>query len=107
MVPGLGFLYSGLARRKSALSMLWITMATMSVVVIQVCECEWKKENDSLIWSKYYLFGYSLAFSEYTNDPFIGDWHKFALTNTMAKPSVGSPLVPDLLYAMFQVRNSC
>merc|ERR1711881_708256 len=26
MVPGLGFLYSGLARRKSALSLLWVAI---------------------------------------------------------------------------------
>lgn len=35
MVPGLGFLYSGLARRKSALSMIWACMMSMSVINFQ------------------------------------------------------------------------
>ena len=33
MIPGLGFLYSGLARRKSALTMLWITSAYRALFV--------------------------------------------------------------------------
>ena len=32
MVPGLGFLYSSLARRKSTLSMMWACMGTGSVI---------------------------------------------------------------------------
>ncbi|KAG9560370.1 hypothetical protein KCU77_g12996, partial [Aureobasidium melanogenum] len=32
MIPGLGFLYSGLARRKSALSMIWACMASCSII---------------------------------------------------------------------------
>ncbi|KAF5683146.1 ammonium permease, partial [Fusarium globosum] len=35
MVPGIAFLYSGLARRKSALSMLWVVMMSFSVIVFQ------------------------------------------------------------------------
>ncbi|KAK6430079.1 low affinity high capacity ammonium permease, partial [Oleoguttula sp. CCFEE 5521] len=35
MVPGLGFLYSGLARRKSALSMIWACMGSFSIITFQ------------------------------------------------------------------------
>lgn len=86
MVPGLGFLYSGLARRKSALSMIWACMASCSVITFQ-----------------WYFWGYSLAFSQYATNGFIGDLKKFGLMNTLAAPSPGSPLVPDLLYAFYQV----
>lgn len=87
MVPGLGFLYSGLARRKSALSMIWACMASCSIITFQ-----------------WYLWGYSLAFSQYATNGFIGDLRKFGLMNTLAEPSPGSPLIPDLLYAFYQVR---
>lgn len=86
MVPGLGFLYSGLARRKSALSMIWACMASSSVITFQ-----------------WYFWGYSLAFSNYASNGFIGDLKKFGLQNTLGQPSQGSPLVPDLLYAFYQV----
>jgi len=87
MVPGLGFLYSGLARRKSALSMIWACMASTTVVTFQ-----------------WYFWGYSLGFSSYATNGFIGDLKKFGLMNTLAAPSPGSPLIPDLLYAFYQVR---
>jgi len=87
MVPGLGFLYSGLARRKSALSMIWACMASCSVITFQ-----------------WYFWGYSLAFSQYATNGFIGDLKKFGLMNTLAAPSPGSPLIPDLLYAFYQMQ---
>lgn len=87
MVPGLGFLYSGLARRKSALSMIWACMGSMSVITFQ-----------------WYFWGYSLAFSREGTSGFIGDLNHFGLINTLGHPSPGSPLVPELLYAFYQVR---
>lgn len=36
MIPGVGFFYSGLLRRKNALSMLWLSMVTLAVVSFQV-----------------------------------------------------------------------
>jgi Amt family ammonium transporter len=86
MVPGLGFLYSGLARRKSALSLLWACMMAMTVINFQ-----------------WYFWGYSLAFSQYGTSGFIGDLSKFGLMKTLGAPSPGSPLIPDLLYAFYQV----
>ena len=88
MIPGLGFLYSGLARRKSALTMLWVTMASFSVITFQ-----------------WYFWGYSLAFSAQGTSGFIGDLKHFGLTNTLGAPSPGSPLIPELLYSFYQVLN--
>jgi Amt family ammonium transporter len=86
MIPGLAFLYSGLARRKSALSMIWAVMASASVITLQ-----------------WYLWGYSLAFSTTATNGFIGNLDQGALKNVLARPSPGSPLVPELLYAFYQV----
>ena len=36
MIPGVGFFYSGLARRKSALSLIWLSLMSISVVSFQV-----------------------------------------------------------------------
>ncbi|KAK2740235.1 hypothetical protein FQN55_008961 [Onygenales sp. PD_40] len=87
MVPGLGFLYSGLARRKSALSMIWACMGSMSVVCFQ-----------------WYFWGYSLAFSPTATNGFIGNLRNFGLMKTLGDPSPGSPLVPGLLYAFYQMQ---
>lgn len=86
MIPGLGFLYSGLARRKSALTMIWVTMASFSVITFQ-----------------WYFWGYSLAFSAQGKSGFIGDLKHFGLMNTLGAPSPGSPLIPELLYSFYQV----
>jgi ammonia channel protein AmtB len=36
MIPGVGFFYSGLLRRKNALSMIWLSMMCVAVVSFQV-----------------------------------------------------------------------
>lgn len=87
MIPGLGFLYSGLARRKSALSMIWACMGSFSIIVFQ-----------------WYFWGYSLAFSSTATNGFIGNLKHFGLQNTLGVPSPGSPLIPELLYSFYQVR---
>lgn len=87
MVPGLAFLYSGLARRKSALSMIWACMGSMSIVSFQ-----------------WYFWGYSLAFSSSATNGFIGNMRYFGLMKTLADPSPGSPLVPGLLFAFYQMQ---
>jgi ammonium transporter, Amt family len=86
MIPGIAFLYSGLSRRKSALSLIWVVMMSFSVVIFQ-----------------WYFWGYSLAFSSTATNGFIGDLHHFGLLNTLAAPSPGSPLIPELLYSFYQV----
>lgn len=87
MIPGLGFLYSGLARRKSALSMIWACMGSFSVIVFQ-----------------WYFWGYSLAFSPSATSGFIGNLDHFGLMNTLGTPSPGSPLIPELLYSFYQLQ---
>jgi Amt family ammonium transporter len=87
MVPGLGFLYSGLARRKSALSLIWACVGSSAVVTFQ-----------------WYFWGYSLAFSSTATNGFIGDLKHFALQNTLGVPSPGSPLIPELLYSFYQMQ---
>lgn len=37
MIPGIGFFYSGLLRRKNALSMIYLSVVTLAVVSFQVC----------------------------------------------------------------------
>ncbi|KAF2761893.1 ammonium transporter [Pseudovirgaria hyperparasitica] len=84
MIPGVGFFYSGLARRKSALSLLWL-----SVMATAVTSFQW------------FFWGYSLAFSHKAGK-FIGALDNIGFRNVLAYPSVGSPKVPDLLYAVYQ-----
>lgn len=36
MIPGVGFFYSGLLRRKNALSMIYVSLASIAVVSFQV-----------------------------------------------------------------------
>ena len=63
IVPGIGLLYGGMARRKSALAMIY-----QALTVLAVCTFQW------MFW------GFSLAFSK-TGGPFIGDLSNFGLMN--------------------------
>ncbi|KAI1339454.1 ammonium transporter AmtB-like domain-containing protein [Xylariaceae sp. FL0016] len=84
MIPGVGFFYSGLARRKSALSLIMLAMLSVAVVDFQ-----------------WFFWGYSLAFS-HTGSSYIGDLSNFGLMKTLAQPSVGGTKVPDILFCLFQ-----
>ncbi|KAK1769509.1 ammonium transporter AmtB-like domain-containing protein [Phialemonium atrogriseum] len=84
MIPGVGFFYSGLARRKSALSLIWLSVMATAVTTFQ-----------------WFFWGYSLTFSR-TGGPFIGDLSNFGFRNVLAQPSVGSSRIPDLLFAVYQ-----
>lgn len=86
MVPGLAFLYAGLARRKNALALVWAVIFSNAVA--------------TFVW---YLWGYSLAFSPTAKNGFIGDLHNAFLNNLPGAASPGSPLIPDLLYSFFQL----
>ncbi|KZO94496.1 ammonium transporter [Calocera viscosa TUFC12733] len=90
MVPGLAFLYSGLARRKSALSL--------------VLACAFCNAVGIFAW---YFWGYSLAFSPTATNGYIGNLHNFGLQNALAEPSPGSPYLPTLLYAFYQSGFAC
>jgi Amt family ammonium transporter len=84
IIPGLGFLYGGLSRRKSSLAMLFQSLAVLAVTTIQ-----W------MFW------GYSLAYSR-TAGPFIGDLANFGLKNVMAAPSA-SVVIPEIVFCLYQL----
>lgn len=84
MVPGVGFFYSGLARRKSALALIWLSLMSIAIVGFQ-----------------WFFWGYSLAFS-HTGSAYIGNLSNFGLMKTLAQPSVGSGKIPDLLFCLYQ-----
>ncbi|KAG2011219.1 ammonium transporter, variant 3 [Coprinopsis cinerea AmutBmut pab1-1] len=85
MIPGLGFFYSGLLRRKNALSMIWLSMITLGVVSFQ-----------------WFFWGYSLTFSD-TASPFIGDLRYFGLKGVLELPSPGSSRLPAIVFAFYQL----
>lgn len=115
MVPGVGFFYSGLARRKSALSLIWLSMMATAVVSFQVRSflnlsrmCPWfplanSNRAGALQW---FFWGYSLAFS-HTAGKFLGNLDNIGFKDVLGGPSVVSPKVPDLLFAVFQGMFSC
>src|SRR5436190_23180613 len=84
MVPGVGFFYSGLARRKSALSLIWLSMMSVGVVSFQ-----------------WFFWGYSLTFS-HSASAFIGNLENFGFKDVLGQPSVGSARIPDLMFAIYQ-----
>jgi len=85
MIPGVGFFYSGLLRRKNALSMIYMSMMCLAVVSFQ-----------------WFFWGFSLAFSP-TAGRFIGDLHQFAFQNVLDAPSVGSAKIPTVVFAVYQL----
>jgi Amt family ammonium transporter len=50
---------------------------------------------------QWFFWGFSLSFS-HTAGRFIGDLSNFGFMNTLDQPSVGSPHIPDLLFAVYQ-----
>lgn len=84
MIPGVGFFYSGLARRKSALSLICLSLLATGVV-----SCQW------------FLWGYSLAFS-HSAGAFLGNLENIGFRDVLAQPSVGSARIPDIMFAIYQ-----
>lgn len=86
MIPGLGYLYSGLARRKNALHMLLMTFMALTVVSIQwVC------------------FGYSITFSS-TGGTFIGNLKNAGFIDVLEAPvSAANNKIPEIVYAMYEM----
>lgn len=89
IVLGVGLLYSGMARRKSALSLLWVCLMTIGVVSFQ-----------------YFFIGHSLAFS-HTANLFIGNFDNIGFRNVLGRPSAVSRTLPDLLFALYQSMFAC
>ncbi|PCH45136.1 ammonium transporter [Wolfiporia cocos MD-104 SS10] len=86
MIPGVGFFYSGLLRRKNALSMIWMCMMTVAVVSFQ-----------------WFFWGFSLAFSDTATNHYIGNLDYFGLKGVLEKPSVGSQRIPSIAFCVFQL----
>lgn len=80
-----GFLYAGLLRKKSALSMLWMSLILSSIVLF-----EW------------FFWGFSLSFSSTSGNAFIGDLTNFGMMGVDIQPSSGGTYIPQLLYAVYQ-----
>lgn len=85
MVPGLAFLYSGLLRRKSALSAVWIVIVSSFVGIFQ-----------------WYFWGYSLAFSKSGNS-FIGNLSAFGFKHVVGAASEDAEY-PEIAFAIFQMQ---
>ncbi|PWN29505.1 high affinity ammonium transporter [Jaminaea rosea] len=85
MIPGLGFFYGGLLRRKNALSMLWMSLVVSSIVFFQ-----------------WFFWGFSLSFSQTSSNSFIGNLAYFGFMNVDIEPSSGGATIPQLLYALYQ-----
>jgi len=84
MTPGLGFFYSGLLRRKNALSLIMLVMAVFAVASFQ-----------------WFFWGYSLAFAPDSN-AFIGTLTNFGLMGVLELPSAGSSKIPAIVYCIYQ-----
>jgi len=91
MIPGLGFLYSGLARRKSALSLIWSVLMACSIGFLQ-----------------WYFWGYSLALSKTANNGFIGNLDSFGFRNVYGSQNgFGNETYPEFSVAIFQNMFLC
>lgn len=83
MIPGVGYLYSGLVRRKNALTVLFLTMLAMAIISFQ-----------------WFIWGYSLAFSP-TGGKFLGDMHYALLRHVLETPvPQANNKVPQVVYMM-------
>ncbi|ODV74810.1 ammonium permease MEP2 [Cyberlindnera jadinii NRRL Y-1542] len=89
MVPGIGLLYSGLSRKKHALSLLWASLMAASLVSFQ-----------------WFFWGYSLVFSHNVYGEFLGSLQFIGMRNVLGAPSVVSAL-PDTVFAFFQGMFAC
>ncbi|GAA5795875.1 ammonium transporter AmtB-like domain-containing protein [Helicostylum pulchrum] len=84
MIPGVGYFYSGMARRKNALSLIMCCVLSLVVVSVQ-----------------WFIFGYSLTFSK-TSTAFLGNMDNAFLRGVLNEPSMGSSAIPDLVFCIFQ-----
>lgn len=108
MSPGIGFLYSGLLRRKNALSMIFLSLAIYSVS--QQAQIRPGTKTADMINSRlqlvtiaWFFWGYSLTFAP-NGSAFIGNLHNFGLMNVLGEPSVATSKIPGLLFAFFQLQ---
>lgn len=89
MVPGVGLLYSGLSRKKHALSLLWASIMALCVTTFQ-----------------WFFWGYSLTFSHSSRSQFLGTLANICLKDVLGAPAVVDSL-PDILQCFFQGMFAC
>ncbi|KAL7318881.1 ammonium transporter [Mucor circinelloides] len=85
MIPGVGYFYSGMARRKNALSLIMCCMLSLVVVSVQ-----------------WFIWGFSLTFSKTATNGFIGNLDNAFLRGVLNDPSIGGASIPDLVFCIFQ-----
>ncbi|ORX84214.1 ammonium transporter [Basidiobolus meristosporus CBS 931.73] len=85
MCLGLGFFYGGLARSNHTLSLMFLMMVSTCVVSLQ-----------------WYFWGYSLTFSETTNNSFIGNLHHIVARHIGREPHSNAPTIPSSTYFIYQ-----
>ena len=85
MTPGVGFFYGGLVRRKNFISMIMLSFVAFALVSIQ-----------------WVLIGYSLAFGPDVGG-FVGNLSYLGLNGVGMDPGPYSPMIPGLLYMVFQL----
>ena len=107
IIPGIGLLYSGLARRKSALALLFQSFMIVAVWVClfysragSVYSIYWLKSSRTTF--QWMFWGYSLAYAR-DGGPFIGNLKNFGLKSIMAAPSPGSAVLPEIVFCFYQL----
>ncbi|OLY83397.1 Ammonium transporter 1 [Smittium mucronatum] len=85
MIPGLGLFYSGFSNSKNAILPIILSFISLAVTSIQ--------------WT---FFGYSLSFSEYSQNPFIGDFYYGLFINVYGSTNPIAPEIPAITFSIFQ-----
>ncbi|KAH3682192.1 hypothetical protein WICPIJ_006841, partial [Wickerhamomyces pijperi] len=83
MIPGVGLLYSGLSRKKHALSLLWASLMAICLVSFQ-----------------WFFWGYSLTFGT-GSSVFLGSLDNFCLMEVLGDNNAAAAL-PDIVFCFFQ-----
>ncbi|KAG7881814.1 hypothetical protein KL905_000701 [Ogataea polymorpha] len=83
MIPGVGLLYSGLSRKKHALSLLWASLMAICLISFQ-----------------WFFWGYSLTFGT-NSSVFLGSLDNFCLMKVLGDSNALST-VPDIVFCFFQ-----
>jgi len=85
MIPGVGYFYSGMSRSKNALSLIMLSVLSVAIVSFQ-----------------WFFWGYSLAFSKTSTNPYIGDLTNAFLRDVNVAPSMGNAKIPDIVFCIYQ-----
>lgn len=89
-LPGLGYLYSGLTRRKNALSLLFLSIVSLAIVSFQ-----------------WFFIGYSLVFSE-SGGTFLGDGAHVGFRGVLDQPvPETNGRLPAIVFATYQMVGFC